>query len=1141
MISCNYLRLDMLQLTKGQQQLRPMLSVIKLLWMLICLQLTLNPNNIFVKSDQLSSTPSPSSSSSSSSDSSSSYSADLCYLKDGGSSQTFTVNEATPINSVIGTLQVIGNVSTSSEAESEIELSLAPHHSANRLESGDIPIRIEPRTKDLILIRKLDKESSEGESGIVIGVKCRKRSQSTDPSIIIPVRIIVTDANDHAPEFIGTPYIVNISEVTVPGSSLFPGHRIRANDGDSQGPFSTVEYSIETGPFSHLVAFRGRLGGDLVLTGPLDYETLPKFWVTIRAQDQGEPPLSATTTLTVIVNDADDQNPRFLDDKYSLVLPDNVREGQPLGIKPKPIRAVDPDTEINSPIEYSFNSDSREYSYFLIDPKYATIKVKRPLPPTVTLPLTLVIRATQTDNRDRYALTTVTILSRRESILPEIRFTKSNYSVSVLENVPLGSVLLTIGISGRPATTEVIESTNRPASSSSSSSSTSTSTSSSSGLTYQLLDDEGNHFGIRSNGEIIVKKPLDYELRPWYSFRVMASDGKQSDVTRVNISLINVNDHDPQFSLSHYTFFVNSESGLRSRSIIGEVKATDKDTGDTLDFTVKGPFARSFTIDRNGKISITSLKGLNTSQAHLIVMASDSGSPPRSSSVPVTVQFSPNLLKTGLARAIGDPSESTDPDLLGDVEDIDGRARSSGVNMSSLFNTTGHSAIVLVIVLGVLLATLFIIIITLTVHLVRHRKLNDVHSSSGLSSTSTDSCASSTDSGHLHPPPPPTSLSSHHLHHHHHVSSLHHPSSGIYGKIDAPSPRGGFSISSLAKKSSKVSPSDTIINDSTNLFGPTSTLPTGGLLSTNGVENPIFNLSNGGGNNNTNTLPNNLTSRYYGDNRSIGHGPSSGSGKSDPDSAIVSDASSSNDAPHNGSNSSSASTSSTSSNSSTHRQQKETSDSIVDLTSPESHLHHHNHHQLSHQQQQQHHHHHNNNDNRSLSPPPPPSITCTTTGTTGGGTASRISLIKWPQGSIPRRVKKLTWEDERFGYNTIINYANINKSTSNNHRTHGVSNNSSFDSTSANDFEESNKNVYHSFAATNNNNNNNNNTFGRRNNSSNDSNGLRSSDDFRRTELDPDVSVTPFRRSTFLGQTHHHGLSSNNEPKANLPDLTVYF
>lgn len=31
---------------------------------------------------------------------------DLCYLTDGGSSQTFTVNEATPINSVIGTLQV---------------------------------------------------------------------------------------------------------------------------------------------------------------------------------------------------------------------------------------------------------------------------------------------------------------------------------------------------------------------------------------------------------------------------------------------------------------------------------------------------------------------------------------------------------------------------------------------------------------------------------------------------------------------------------------------------------------------------------------------------------------------------------------------------------------------------------------------------------------------------------------------------------------------------------------------------------------------------------------------------------------------------------------------------------------------------
>lgn len=56
----------------------------------------------------------------------------------------------------------------------------------------------------------------------------------------------------------------------------------------------------------------------------------------------------------------------------------------------------------------------------------------------------------------------------------------------------------------------------------------------------------------------------------------------------------------------------------------------------------------------------------------------------------------------------------------------------------------------------------------------------------------------------------------------------------------------------------------------------------------------------------------------------------------------------------------------------------------------------------------------------STSPPPPPplppNVTCTTIGpgttTTASLNASRISVVKWPQGSIPRRVKKLTWEDE---------------------------------------------------------------------------------------------------------------------------------
>lgn len=42
----------------------------------------------------------------------------------------------------------------------------------------------------------------------------------------------------------------------------------------------------------------------------------------IRAQDQGTPPQITDTLLHVNVVDADDQNPKFLDDRYNAFLPE---------------------------------------------------------------------------------------------------------------------------------------------------------------------------------------------------------------------------------------------------------------------------------------------------------------------------------------------------------------------------------------------------------------------------------------------------------------------------------------------------------------------------------------------------------------------------------------------------------------------------------------------------------------------------------------------------------------------------------------------------------------------------------------------------------------------------------------------------
>lgn len=130
---------------------------------------------------------------------------------------------------------------------------------------------------------------------------------------IIPINIRVTDANDNSPVFINAPYILNISEVTVVGTRVLQG--VHAIDNDQQGPFSIVRYSVLPGPNSNFFEFENELEGTLVLKKPLDYETLKTFDVHIRAQDHGEPPMKTDTILTVYVIDADDQNPKFMDDR----------------------------------------------------------------------------------------------------------------------------------------------------------------------------------------------------------------------------------------------------------------------------------------------------------------------------------------------------------------------------------------------------------------------------------------------------------------------------------------------------------------------------------------------------------------------------------------------------------------------------------------------------------------------------------------------------------------------------------------------------------------------------------------------------------------------------------------------------------
>lgn len=121
------------------------------------------------------------------------------------------------------------------------------------LKEADSPVRIAPGSKNLTLIRPLDKEGVLGPSSVYVNVIC-DRKRTSDPGFEIPVSIRVSDANDNAPEWVGAPYRLRVPEQTGIGTRAL--HAARASDKDQHGPFSTVEYKVLPGPYQVSVPFQ---------------------------------------------------------------------------------------------------------------------------------------------------------------------------------------------------------------------------------------------------------------------------------------------------------------------------------------------------------------------------------------------------------------------------------------------------------------------------------------------------------------------------------------------------------------------------------------------------------------------------------------------------------------------------------------------------------------------------------------------------------------------------------------------------------------------------------------------------------------------------------------------------------------------
>uniref|UniRef100_A0A7M5WRJ4 Cadherin domain-containing protein n=1 Tax=Clytia hemisphaerica TaxID=252671 RepID=A0A7M5WRJ4_9CNID len=160
-------------------------------------------------------------------------------------------------------------------------------------------------------------------------------------------------------------------------------------------------------------------------------------------------------------------------------------------------------------------------------------------------------------------------------------------------------------------------------------------------LAFQIVSGDLGDFLIDSeSGEVSIKRELDREESGFYFITINVTDvSNQTTSCYLNITILDVNDNDPQFDHEIYYFNVTEErpSGV----VVGRVRATDADSTEKLFYSL---------LDENNKFELNETTGIITtkraidreekSSYTLMVQAADGGLNPRLGRAQVFVKVS---------------------------------------------------------------------------------------------------------------------------------------------------------------------------------------------------------------------------------------------------------------------------------------------------------------------------------------------------------------------------------------------------------------------------------------------------------------------------------------------------------------------
>ncbi|XP_011408651.2 PREDICTED: protocadherin Fat 4-like, partial [Amphimedon queenslandica] len=354
------------------------------------------------------------------------------------------------------------------------------------------------------------------------------------------LNVSLTDVNDNPSYFTEDNFVFSLPEDSplnyVIGS-------INITDSDSVTA-SNVIYSIIDWlhPLSPSL-FNITSSGALVLTGPLDRETLPSHTLTVAVQD-GQ--FEQLTRVTINVEDIDDNPPSFTGLPLTLVVPEDRSLGDIVTI----VTAFDLDDPLNSSsIVYSLSSSHQILDLPLqLESSTGAISINGSLDYESVTSYNLYITAASSTSPSSYSTHSLSILVSNIIDTYPVLY---SMEVSVYENQSSSNYVTNIGASPPPP---------HP-------------------VTYSIVNgNDLGHFYIEGyTGTIRTLVPLDRETVDYYNLTVRGSYSNQyyTDIS-VLISVLDINDNNPSVSVSNLTFLVSEDANV-SNQVIFDLNPIDLD------------------------------------------------------------------------------------------------------------------------------------------------------------------------------------------------------------------------------------------------------------------------------------------------------------------------------------------------------------------------------------------------------------------------------------------------------------------------------------------------------------------------------------------------------------------------------------